>query len=73
MSTWTKNFCGDPFFVHEFKKSCENFKKNVEYVNEILCPHLNSYTKIFWAKISAKFCEKNAIENLRKSTWFFRG
>ena len=31
-----KTFCGDPFFVHEFKKSCENFKKNFEYVNENL-------------------------------------
>ena len=39
LSTWVEGgleactlghiFCGDPFFVHEFKKNCENFKKKL--------------------------------------------
>ena len=32
LSTWTKTFFGDQFFVHEFKKGCENFKKKIVYV-----------------------------------------
>ena len=36
MSTWTKTFFDDPFFVHEFKKGCENFKKNV-FVRAKIC------------------------------------
>ena len=57
-ATWTKTFCDDQFFAGEFKKDCDNFKKKVVYVNELLESSLYD-----------EFLKKKVCLNLRKKCY----